>query len=71
MDAETRARVFDPFFTTRKVGEGMGLGLSICHTIITNHGGRLVVNSDEGHRTEFQLDLALAESMAGTEVVSS
>ena len=71
MDAETKARVFDPFFTTRKVGEGMGLGLSICHTIITNHGGQLAVDSDEGYRTEFQLDLALAESMAGIEMASS
>nr|WP_281427743.1 ATP-binding protein [Methylogaea oryzae] len=54
------AKVFDPFYTTADVGHGMGLGLSICHTIAANHGGNLRVASEEGEWTEFAFDLAAA-----------
>lgn len=57
MDGETLKRVFDPFFTTRDVGEGMGLGLSICHTIVSNHGGRLLAHSQPDNGAEFVFDL--------------
>ena len=56
---EVLPRVFDPFFTTRDVGEGMGLGLSICHTIVRNHGGTIVASSREGEWTEVAFDLPL------------
>ena len=39
IDRADRERIFDPFFTTRDVGQGMGLGLPICHAIVTAHGG--------------------------------
>lgn len=55
------SKVFDPFFTTRDVGEGMGLGLSICHTIIVNHRGKITIDSREGEWTEVTFDLPLAE----------
>ncbi|MBA1145740.1 response regulator [Ectothiorhodospiraceae bacterium WFHF3C12] len=64
------AQIFDPFYTTRDVGEGMGMGLSICQTIIRNHGGELLARSEEDSWTEFTFDLALAESeseQAGSE----
>lgn len=44
-------RVFDPFFTTKPVGTGTGLGLYICHNIISGMGGQIVVESAEGRGT--------------------
>jgi len=43
-------RIFQPFFTTKEIGEGMGLGLSVCYGIITKHGGKIFVDKsrDEG-----------------------
>ncbi|HUU39745.1 MAG TPA: HAMP domain-containing sensor histidine kinase, partial [Desulfatiglandales bacterium] len=54
-------RVFEPFFTSRDVGEGIGLGLSICHTIVKNHGGTITLKSTEGEWTEVAFDLPVAD----------
>jgi two-component system sensor histidine kinase PhcS len=58
---ETISRVFEPFFTTRKVGQGLGLGLSICYGVIERHGGTLVVDSVLGEWTEMTFDLPRAQ----------
>ena len=58
---EIRNKVFDPFFTTKDVGSGMGLGLSICHRIISEHGGRIDVRSKLGEYTEFELEFPSPE----------
>lgn len=50
-------RIFDPFFTTKPIGGGSGLGLSICHNIVTGLGGTLTVESWEGRGTAFRIAL--------------
>nr|WP_315191387.1 ATP-binding protein [uncultured Albidiferax sp.] len=57
---EHLARVFEPFFTTRDVGKGLGLGLSVSYAIVQRHGGSLRVSSEPGAWTEFAFDLGLA-----------
>jgi len=50
-----RARVFDPYVTTRKIGEGMGLGLSISRKVMLDHGGDLVLVASTDKGTTFRL----------------
>lgn len=57
MDPGVLARVFDPFFTTRRVGEGTGLGLPICHSIVTAHGGTITATSEPGKGSTFRVEL--------------
>ncbi|MBI3599619.1 MAG: PAS domain S-box protein [Nitrospinae bacterium] len=55
--ADLISRIMDPFFTTKPKGEGTGLGLSISHGIISDHGGKLAVNSIEGEFTRVEVIL--------------
>lgn len=57
MTPEEQARCFDLFFTTKPAGEGTGLGLSVVHNIVTNHGGRVEVESVKGTGTTFRVVL--------------
>ncbi|MGA8892270.1 MAG: ATP-binding protein [Anaeromyxobacteraceae bacterium] len=57
MTPAEQGRAFDPFFTTREVGQGMGLGLSICHAIALASAGTLTVESEPGRGATFRLEL--------------
>jgi C4-dicarboxylate-specific signal transduction histidine kinase len=60
IDPKIQSQIFDPFFSTKDVGEGMGLGLAVSHRIIANHGGSLSVKSSLGEWTEFRFNLPLS-----------
>jgi len=56
---ENLERIFDPFVTTREVGQGTGLGLNVCHGIITEHKGRIWVESKLGRGATFIVELPI------------
>ena len=57
MEPDLLERIFDPFFSTKKVGEGMGLGLSLSYQMVKNHGGDIRVESEPGKGTCFSIFL--------------
>ncbi|MBM3302503.1 MAG: PAS domain-containing sensor histidine kinase, partial [Deltaproteobacteria bacterium] len=68
MNEEVLKHIFTPFFTTKEVGQGTGLGLPVVHGIVASHGGFINVESkpNQGSRFEIQLPLAgLTEMEAG------
>ena len=60
MDTTLKERSFEAFFTTKKMGEGMGLGLSITSGIVEDYGGKITIESSEGQGTSFQLSFPAA-----------
>jgi two-component system sensor histidine kinase PhcS len=55
---EHLGKIFDPFYTTKDVGAGMGLGLSICHRIVESSGGKISVKTEPGQFCEFVLEFS-------------
>lgn len=61
MSKEVLKRIFTPFFTTKEVGQGTGLGLPVVHGIITSHGGSIHVETKVGGGTRFEIQLPVDE----------
>ena len=59
MDEETKEKIFNPFFTTKPVGQGTGLGLSISYKIIQSHNGQITVDSILNEGTTFNIELPI------------
>jgi PAS domain S-box-containing protein len=66
MEPQQISRIYDPFFTTKKAGEGTGLGLTLAWGIVRDHGGRIEVHSQPGEGSEFIVTLKQRET-AGDE----
>jgi two-component system NtrC family sensor kinase len=60
MSEPLAAQVFEPFFTTKPEGEGTGLGLSISQGIVREHGGRIMLATEEGRGSTFTVQLPLS-----------
>jgi two-component system NtrC family sensor kinase len=62
MSEEILSKIFLPFFTTKEVGQGTGLGLPVVHGIVTAHGGRISVESAPGQGSRFEIYLPITST---------
>jgi two-component system NtrC family sensor kinase len=63
-------KLFSPFFTTKPVGRGTGLGLPICYGIVKMHRGNIWYDSVIGQGTTFHIELPKTQSMSGRSLIS-
>ncbi len=61
MKPEVIKRIFEPYFTTKEIGDGTGLGLSVAHSIVVTHGGEITVDSTPGEGSTFHVYLPRTE----------
>jgi PAS domain S-box-containing protein len=67
IDSAIIDRIFDPYFTTKGLGEGTGMGLSVVHGIVKNHDGAVTVKSEPGKGAVFEVFFPLTEAEAEPE----
>ncbi|OGP63159.1 MAG: hypothetical protein A2V65_06680 [Deltaproteobacteria bacterium RBG_13_49_15] len=68
IDPNIKDRIFDPYFTTKDIGKGTGMGLAVVHGIVKSHSGRIFVDSKPGNGTLFSIFFPQAEGEAAPEV---
>jgi len=67
MTEKTVKKIFVPFFTTKEIGQGTGLGLSVVHGIVMSHGGSIEVDTHIGQGSRFEISLPVnGETSQGT-----
>jgi PAS domain S-box-containing protein len=65
MDKQTKAHIFEPYFTTKEVGKGTGLGLPTIYGIVKQNAGHITFSSEQGRGTEFRIFFPLIRAEAG------
>jgi len=65
---EVMERIFDPYFTTKRVDEGSGMGLAVVHGIVTHHDGLIIAHSEQGKGSIFEVLIPVIDMAAETEV---
>jgi len=68
MEPAIMERIFEPYFSTKQKGEGTGMGLSVVHGIVQNHGGDIAVKSEPGKGTTFDVFLQKIETDVAEEM---
>jgi two-component system, NtrC family, sensor kinase len=69
MNTEVQRQLFIPFFTTKDVGQGTGLGLAVVHGIVTSHGGTIKVQSEVGKGSSFEICIPIKNSLNSGEEI--